>query len=194
MNKGLIITLLIILAVVIVAAIGIQFVPVERTNPAAPAPLLADAAVLEVLRASCYDCHSNESVWPWYAHVAPVSWYVAHDVEEARGKLNFSEWASLSAEKQAHGVEEIMEEIEDGGMPLPAYLRMHPAAKLDAAKIALLKQWAAGFQLTETRAAEPAHVDEADQADGGMPEEDTEPADDAEHADSPDHEDDGGHE
>jgi len=132
---------LIILAVLLVIAIGIQLVPVERTNPPAPAPLQVQGAVAEVLRTSCYDCHSNETVWPWYAYVAPVSWLVAGDVVEARKKMNFSEWENMSSGKKSHMAREMMDEIEEGGMPLPKYLRMHPGARLEQEEIELIEEW-----------------------------------------------------
>lgn len=108
------------LAIVIVA----QLVPVERDNPPEIAPLLAPAEVAAVLERSCYDCHSNRTAWPWYAHVAPVSWWVAHDVSEGREHLNFSQWEELPVEKRRHVAGKIVEEVSGGGMPPAIYLRL----------------------------------------------------------------------
>ncbi len=77
------------LTVVFVLALA-QLVPLDRTNPPVDGEAPASGEVREVLRRSCYDCHSHETRWPWYAHVAPVSWWVVHDVHEAREHLNFS--------------------------------------------------------------------------------------------------------
>src|ERR1700749_974761 len=72
--------------------IGLQLAPVDRANPTVDPKktLQAPPQVEAILRQSCYDCHSDETRWPWYAHVAPVSWWIAHDVNEAREKGNFS--------------------------------------------------------------------------------------------------------
>jgi hypothetical protein len=122
-------------------AAAIQLVPVERGNPPVVADLVAPPAVTAVLRASCYDCHSHETRWPWYSRVAPISWLVAHDVEEARGRLNFSLWGSYEATRQQRLAEEILEEVEKGEMPLPVYLVVHRGARLTASDRELLRAW-----------------------------------------------------
>ena len=129
---------LILVGVEIVA----QFIPVERSNPPSNAPLDAPAAVVDVLRQSCYDCHSNEVRWPWYSRVAPVSWLVAKDVREARAALNFSTWGSLSSAEQAELREECLEEVSEGEMPLWFYTPLHPEAKLTEEDLAVLRSWA----------------------------------------------------
>lgn len=134
-----------ILISLVIVAVGIQFVPVTRDNPPAPASLKAEPAVMELLRTSCYDCHSNETVWPWYSYVAPVSWLVTKDVSEAREHLNFSMWEGLPPDKRADLAEEIIEEVEDGLMPLPNYVKMHPEAALSAAGARRIGDWAAQF-------------------------------------------------
>jgi len=122
-------------------AIVIQFVPVSRTNPPVTGEIPAPDEVKAVLKKSCYDCHSNESKWPWYSHVAPFSWLVVHDVNEAREKMNFSEWNKLSADRQARRLRGSMEEIDDKEMPLKIYLPMHPDARLSETDIATLRAW-----------------------------------------------------
>lgn len=131
----------IILMVIIIVLIGIQFVPVSKTNPAVTGEIKAPVDVMEILRTSCYDCHSNESVWPWYSNIAPVSWLVTSDVNEAREHMNFSEWDSYSAEDKAEDIEEIWEEIEEGEMPLWFYLPLHPQARLSDAQKETIKVW-----------------------------------------------------
>jgi hypothetical protein len=129
---------LIVLAVVVV---GIQFVPVKRSNPPVLNDLQAPAAVKEILVRSCYDCHSHETEWPWYAKVAPVSWLVAHDVQEAREEFNFSDWGAYDARRQAELAVEMLEQIEKRKMPLPIYIYLHPESKLTGSEIRTLREW-----------------------------------------------------
>ena len=129
----------------IVVFLVIQLVPVDRTNPPVTADFDGPPEVARVLRASCYDCHSNESSWPWYSHVAPASWLVAHDVEEAREHLNFSDWGSLDHSRRVRLAEEIWEEVEEGEMPMKIYLLAHSEARLDDRSMTLLREWSEGF-------------------------------------------------
>lgn len=128
-----------LLALVVLAAL--QFVPVDRSNPPVRSDLDAPAAVKDILRRSCYDCHSNETTWPWYSRVAPMSLLVAHDVEEGRHELNFSEWGAYDQAKRAHLSGEIMEAIEKGKMPLPMYVLIHGDAKLSGSELQTLRAW-----------------------------------------------------
>jgi hypothetical protein len=134
----------VVLGTVVAVGAGIQLVPVDRSNPPVSGTVDAPAEVMAVLRKACFDCHSNETSWPWYSYVAPVSWLVAHDVEEGRKELNFSAWASLEAKKRAHKRKEVWEEVAEGEMPLRPYLLTHPQAKLDAAELETLRVWANG--------------------------------------------------
>ncbi len=119
----------IVLAVVFVA---IQVVRPERTNPPFnPAhEIRAPRNVQPILERACYDCHSNETRWPWYSNIAPMSWALAHDVEEGRDELSFSEWSSYSESRRLHLLDEICEQVEKGEMPLKPYTLMHPRAKI----------------------------------------------------------------
>lgn len=98
--------------------------------------------VATLLRSACYDCHSDETQWPWYSHVAPVSWWLNDHVKDARKKLNFSEWPTDDPPRAAKKWNRVSEEISSGDMPLPSYARMHPAARLTAAQRDRLAQWA----------------------------------------------------
>src|SRR6478672_7737844 len=89
-----------------VAFLAAQIVPVTRVNPPVEGDLTAPADVKAVLRRACYDCHSNETVWPWYSHVAPVSWLVADDVNKGRRHWNFSTWNHLTPDRQAKAMRE----------------------------------------------------------------------------------------
>jgi cytochrome c551/c552 len=131
----------VIVVVVIVVLIGIQFVPVDKTNPPVSGEIKAPENVMQILRTSCYDCHSNESVWPWYSNVAPVSWLVVNDVNEGREYLNFSQWQSYSGEDKAEDIEEIWEDVEEGEMPPWYYLPLHPEARLSDKDKEMIKNW-----------------------------------------------------
>jgi len=129
------------LIILVMVLVGIQFIPVERTNPPVSWDISAPESVASILRTSCYDCHSNETVWPWYSHIAPISFMVASDVEEGRKHLNFSEWDKYDGSKRQNLLEEIIEEVEKEDMPITAYTFTHPNAKLDPYRINLLKDW-----------------------------------------------------
>ena len=141
--------LIIIFVVVIILLIAIQFVPVNKTNPPVTGEIKGPENVMQILRTSCYDCHSNEVTWPWYSNIAPASWLVAYDVNEAREHMNFSEWQSYSAEDKADDIEEIWEEVEEGEMPLWYYLILHSEAELSENDKVILKDWVdtGGFYL-----------------------------------------------
>lgn len=116
------------LAVVLLA---IQVVPYGRDHQNLPArnePAWDSPATRELARQACFDCHSNETVWPAYASVAPISWLVQHDVNEGRAALNFSEWR-----RPHEDADEAWEEVREGEMPPLPYLLMHTHARLSAA-------------------------------------------------------------
>ncbi len=96
-----------------------------------------------MLERSCFDCHSGATDWPWYGRVAPVSWIVAHHVEEGRGKVDFSRWREAAPGKQQHWREEIAEVVREGEMPPGYYTFMHRGAALDDAARETLLGWAA---------------------------------------------------
>jgi len=129
---------------VLVGLFLIQFVPVDRTNPPVEGEISAPDPVMEVLQGSCYDCHSNETTWPWYSRLAPISWRIAEHVEHGREHINFSTWQGMSAEDREDAMEEIWEEVEKGGMPLSDYLRMHPEAVLTEPQLETLRRWTEG--------------------------------------------------
>ena len=130
------------LIILIVILIAIQFIPVDKTNPKVTADLDAPLEIRSVFKTSCYDCHSNETVWPWYSNIAPVSWLVASDVNDARAHLNFSEWENLSRKDRVKMKEEIWEEIADEKMPLWKYNILHPEANLTQKDKDLIRDWA----------------------------------------------------
>ena len=113
------------------ALVVIQFVPYGRdhTNPPvtqdAPWPS-AEARQLAVR--ACYDCHSNETRWPWYSNVAPMSWFVQDHIDDGRNNLNFSEW------DRPQDTDELAESVREGEMPLRSYLVLHSSARLSGAE------------------------------------------------------------
>ena len=121
---------------------GIQLWPAGRTNPPTTAGLDAPPEVASVLRRACFDCHSNETRWPWYARVAPVSWWIVSDVDEGRAELNFSEWGALPAEKRERRAGQVLDEIESDAMPPKSYRRLHGDAAVSAEELVLLRRWA----------------------------------------------------
>ena len=131
--------------IVLVVLIGIQFVPVDRSAPPAGADLQQPPAVAAILRRCCFDCHSNHTRWPWYSHVAPVSWLVAGDVHEARGKLNFSRWGELPLAKQGVIAGYVWHQVSTNAMPLPRYRMIHRDARLSDADKGVLRAWAESY-------------------------------------------------
>ncbi len=130
------------LASVVLVFVLIQLFPVETKNPPVERDVPASPAVKSVLRRACYDCHSNETQWPWYSRVAPASWLVAHDVREGREALNFSTWNRYDTEHRIESLAESWEEVAEGEMPQWFYLPAHRDAKLSAPDRALLRTWA----------------------------------------------------
>ncbi len=98
--------------------------------------------VRQLLAASCYDCHSNSTHYPWYAEVQPVGWWLASHVNEARRELNFAEFGQYTRKRQIKKLESVVDEVREGGMPLKSYTFIHRNAQLSAAQIDALCRWA----------------------------------------------------
>ncbi|HHY85673.1 MAG TPA: heme-binding domain-containing protein [Verrucomicrobia bacterium] len=98
--------------------------------------------IAEMIRNSCYDCHSHETRWPWYSRVAPVSWWLVDHVNDGREELNFSNWPRDDARRAAKMLRGIRDEVEYGTMPLPSYTWGHPKARLTQAQREQLAAWA----------------------------------------------------
>jgi hypothetical protein len=124
----------------------LQFVPYGRahTNPPVTGePAWASPQTRELTVRACYDCHSNETKWPWYSHVAPASWLVQKHVDDGRAKVNFSQW-----NRSQEGAES-SEAVQEGEMPLRSYLIAHPEARLSSAEFEALVQGLAATFGTE---------------------------------------------
>jgi hypothetical protein len=116
----------------IVGGILIQFLPYghDHTNPPVTAePQWDSPQTRDLVTRACYDCHSNQTTWPWYSNIAPVSWLIQHDVEEGRSRLNFTEWNRPQRE-----TEDAARQVQRGAMPQSYYVMLHPAANLSPAE------------------------------------------------------------
>lgn len=110
--------------------------------------LAAEPLIASILDRSCYDCHSNRTVWPWYSYVAPVSWLVLSDVNRGRQRVNFSEWGSCATDKRSKLLEVICKEVTEGDMPPITSTPMHSAAKLTKADAEEICRWTAATRQT----------------------------------------------
>ena len=117
---------------ILVAGIAIQLIPYGRSHtnpPVVREPAWNSPATRELAKKACFDCHSNETTWPWYSKIAPLSWLVYWDVVEGRKELNFSDWRDGSRKSEQAG--EIVKEVLEGEMPPLQYYIAHPEARLD---------------------------------------------------------------
>ena len=150
------------IGLVIAGFVLLQLVPYGRNHnnpPVKSEPNWDSAETKALAERACFDCHSNESTWPWYSNVAPISWLVQHDVEEGRQELNFSEWGTGGEGEEG---DEMAEVIYDGEMPPPVYLITHPEARLTDAE---LKQLAQGLTATGGGEGEAGERDEGEEHD-----------------------------
>lgn len=113
-------------------------VPDSNPSPRNYGVILGDKAD-QILRQSCFDCHSNETHWPWYSSMPMVSVLVAYDVQAGREKMNFSEWNRMPDDKKRESIQESLEEITEGEMPPLMYTLMHPESKISEEELTLLK-------------------------------------------------------
>ncbi len=133
----------ILLFLLLAAFVVIQFFQPDRSTPAPKGKLKAPPEVMNVLGKSCYDCHSNQTDWPWYSYVNPVGWVIDYDVSHGREHVNFSNWQAYDARKQYHIRQEILEVVESGEMPLSRYLWLHGDAELTPEDYIVIKKWVA---------------------------------------------------
>jgi hypothetical protein len=126
----------------------IQFIPsnLPENRFENPGDLFANndvpSTIESLIRTSCYDCHSNETVYPWYSYVAPVSFLISKDTREGRQHLNFSEWENMDSIEKAEALDDIAEEVEEGEMPMKIYPIMHSNARLSDADRNAIADWA----------------------------------------------------
>ncbi len=127
--------------VVDVGFVAIQFVKVERSNPEPKGTHGVTPKVDAIFRRACYDCHSNEVRWPWYSYIAPISWTIEEHVIDGRKHLNFSTLHLLKPQRQMHKLEEVIDEVSAGSMPIEDYLKVHEDAELTDAEVDTVTKW-----------------------------------------------------
>ncbi len=136
---------------IVIALLAAQFVPVDRHNPPVDASKtlfatgIVPANAQAILQRSCKDCHSDETHWPWYSHVAPVSWLVASDVHDGRKQMNFSEWAGYTERRKQHKLDGICDMVSQKEMPPSQYTLIHRNAVLADQDRDTLCQWIKGL-------------------------------------------------
>lgn len=134
-----------VLVVLGAAFVLIQFIPRSRTvpevNPAEEFDPERSVSEMAILRSACYDCHSSETRYPWYAQVQPVAMWLDYHVDEGREELNFSKWHTYTEKRRRHKLEECAEMLENGEMPLASYKLTHPEARLSDDERTLLAGW-----------------------------------------------------
>jgi hypothetical protein len=140
-------------AVGVVVLVGIQAIRPAITHPPATAEIEVPAAVKQILRNSCYNCHSNETSLSWFDQIVPAYWLVASDVRRARSRVNFSEIGRLPAAAQRGTLYEAVNQIRLGAMPLPSYLRAHPRAVVPAEQLAVLEGFLQPFAVASAPGA-----------------------------------------
>jgi hypothetical protein len=116
--------------------------PFVHPNERLEASLQVPAEVAAILERSCNDCHTNETVYPWYSQITPVNWWLKSHIDHGRDHLNFSKWAGYTQQQKEKRLEEICEVVESGEMPLPSYLWGHRDAELSPEDGRLLCAWA----------------------------------------------------
>ena len=129
---------------ILIPSVAIQFIQMD-----VPATLTSTSnqeietskEVMEILKRSCYDCHSNSIIYPWYAKITPISWYTQSHVKNGRKVVNFSIWKSYKESKKKKVIKELSTSIRIR-MPLPDYLWLHPKAKLSKEDKKILNRWA----------------------------------------------------
>ena len=137
-----------LLAILVIA----QFIQPDRSVETAPAEqdflamTNAPQEIASKLRMACYDCHSNETIYPWYSKISPVSWWLQNHINEGREELNFSIWGTYSAKKKNHKLEEGAEALVDGWIPLDSYTWIHRNADLSPEDRDRLALWLNGLR------------------------------------------------
>jgi hypothetical protein len=137
----------IIAVVLLVAFVGIQFIPTTRNQsdmvPETDFMLVNNVPenIQNKLQVSCYDCHSNNTQYPWYNKVQPVAWFLEDHIKEGKAELNFNEWDSLSTRRKTSKLRSIIKQIENGEMGLDSYTFIHRDAKFSEAEAEEIINW-----------------------------------------------------
>lgn len=146
------------LVVLLVAFIIIQFFPIDKTNPPVDEGMdflkikKTPEPIAKIITTSCYDCHSNETKYPWYSSIAPTSWFLQNHIKEGRKHLNFSTFAMYEPKRQIKKMEECVELIEKQEMPLESYYIGHQDAKItDLQRQELIKYFKRAIEDTQIK-------------------------------------------
>ena len=131
------------LYIMIGVLLAIQIIRPEKTNPPVDESiaLKAPQEVMTILKTSCYDCHSDETKWPFYADIAPISWSVIGHVNDGRKALNFSKWREIDAKTKTKRLQRSIQTVNNAMMPLSNYLIFHDEAKLTKQQKKTLVDW-----------------------------------------------------
>lgn len=141
-----------ILIALLVIFVVLQFIRPEKNQSSLTSPndifasFPASESTQQIVKTACYDCHSNNTVYPWYAEVQPVAWWIADHVNEGKSELNFSDFLSYKTKKADHKLEEVIEMIEKDEMPLKSYTLIHGNAKLSEDQKTEIINWAKGIR------------------------------------------------
>lgn len=131
----------------VLALAVLQFFQIDKTNPVTDPDLdflnivETPDEVATILKTACYDCHSNQTVYPWYTNLQPVGWWVQDHVNHSKEYLDFSLWGEYSADRADHKMEEIVEYTLNGEMPLRSYTWMHPESRLTEEQREMFATW-----------------------------------------------------
>src|SRR5450432_995543 len=136
-----------LLIVMLVIFAGMQFIRPARNNGAADTDgdikhyVRVPDTVRNILKTSCYDCHSNHTVYPWYVNVNPVGLWLNNHIEDGKRAINFSDLSGFSKKKLDHRMKDIAEQVDSSEMPLSSYTLIHRYAILDSSQVRIIKNW-----------------------------------------------------
>lgn len=150
----------IVLVILLIVLIVIQFFHPAKNISTAQSPHDISTVynepdnVRKILNKACNDCHSNNTRYPWYNRIQPVAWWLEHHVNEGKRELNFNEFTTYRASKQYHRMQDIIDEVKEGDMPLASYTLIHTDARLTDEEKAILTDWAKSIR-SEMKAKYP---------------------------------------
>ncbi len=130
------------LLIVFVCFVGMQFIRIDKALPKSDKSLelVAPKEVMAILKKACYDCHSNETVYPWYSNIAPFSWTISSHIKEGRKALNFSNWQNYTQNEKEKKLKDIYRTVY-AAMPLQSYIWLHSEADLSKEQRKMIRDW-----------------------------------------------------
>ncbi|XDD51755.1 heme-binding domain-containing protein [Leptospira sp. WS92.C1] len=130
-----------ILLILVFTILLLQFLPLIPPVGNNSNEIKAPDEVKKILKRSCYDCHSDLTVWPWYSKIFPINVYLYHHVEEGKTELNFSGWEILTKKERSNQGDSVLETLEESEMPPTDYILLHPSAKISKEDLEILQNW-----------------------------------------------------